>query len=802
MKTIKHYCKATAYIGLLAVTLIFARPARADVYWGGVIDTNWANLANWGFDGTVDTVGNPATANGNIIINAGNNPCVVFTPGNSSSHDCYISVGVGLTILSGGQLTNGGNFITGQFGNSLPVNVSGQQTVDGYLLLGNGGYAGSMNIFSGGSVQSAHLSINSTGGAQLNVSTNGSYTTQFSDLGNVNYWIANNAIVANGNAPGWAIDVNTNIYPGFVLLTAVYTPPTAGTNFVFNNGGGDEIWTNILNWSPVGIPGQYDTANVANDLSVILDSGTEGFVNDLLVGNASKAGAVNFETNCSVSFRSNTISLLVAGSSNNDTRPSSCIFTGGSVATVGDLVLGGSGGWVDARHYGGICTVGGTLRLGSYLYPSGASPTNASLRLIGGSGSIGAGAVELGSAGTLSYEFNGGSSVKTLSAIGTVDILPGAVLKIDGTGYSGLSSYFTLLQGASVTGTFGATIFTNFPNGVTPSLNYNAANVTLSLVASQPNFGLKAINLGHGTNQVSWNFGNIETAQSVSGPWQLNQCAASPLIQVRSSGNQFYRGVLLGTPRSFLNASGDNLWTTALNWNPNGTPGPTDDVLITGGKGAYVLEGAGTAGSVTVGDAAGNGAFNMNPGGAINFSNPCQSVVIGGAFSSPNNYASYYRHSNANLYTAGDFVLGRNGGEANAQFAGPGVLSVGGTFRLGSLSAGYSFFNIPGNAGGGSLTAGNFEVGSEGELQYYFSSGSSLLTITVNGFVNLLPGSTLTIDGTGYPNVAGTYNYTLIQGGSTSGTFTTVNVNNFPVAGTTATVSYSGGNVALQVVVP
>jgi hypothetical protein len=94
------------------------------------------------------------------------------------------------------------------------------------------------------------------------------------------------------------------------------------------------------------------------------------------------------------------------------------------------------------------------------------------------------------------------------------------------------------------------------------------------------------------------------------------------------------------------------------------------------------------------------------------------------------------------------------------------------------------------------------EEGSAGELIYNFNTGDSLKTLVVSGNVSLQSGSTLTVKGTGFPNATGTYNYTLIQGGSRAGTFTTVNVSGFPVAGTTATVGYAGGNVTLQVVVP
>ena len=800
MKTKSHNNKWIAAVGAAIALLATAGIAKADAYWGGVFDSNWANLSNWG--GT----GDPANAAGATVINAANNPCIVSTTGNTASGDLYISYGnpnAQLSIVTGGQLTVAANFITGQWGNSLPVNVTGQLTINGYLLTGNGGFDGDVNISSGGTVQSGALSMNTGGGAKIDISTNGAYITHISQLGNVNYWIANNAITANGNASGWAINVDTNSIANKLKLTAVYTPPPAvSTNFVFDNGGGNNIWTNKPNWNPDGQPGLIDTATVAGGLFVILNSGTEGNVGKLSIGAANGEGAANFNAGCNVSFRDTTNSLIVGGVTNNGIYPSYCIFNGGTVGALGDVIIGGSNGRADARHYGGTVNIGGALRLGSYLYSS-PSPTNASLRLIGNSGGFGSigGGIEIGDAGTLAYEFNGGSTVKTLVTAGAVTISSGAVLVVDGTGYSGLSGDMTLLQGTGISGTFATAIFTNFPSGVTASVSYTATRVKLSIAVSQPNFGLSIAKLGGATNQITWNIGNLLTATNVTGPWQLDQCAHSPLITVAGSGNKFYRGVLLGNLYRYDNESGNNLWTTALNWNPDGTPGASDDTVIADGRGVFITSAAGAVGSVVVGDSGANGAFNVNPGGSIDFSNPCVSVVIGGAYASPNNYVSYYRQSNGDLTTAGDLAFGRNGGKADAEFAGPGTLAIGGTLRLGSYqSAGQSFFVLPGSAG--TITAGGLEVGSAGELVFNFNSDSALKTITVSGGVNLLSGSQLTIKGNGYPNGSGTYNYTLIAGAARAGTFTTVNVSGFPVGGTTATVGYSGGNVTLQVVVP
>ncbi len=781
------------------VSLILSTSSKADVFWGGYDSTDWADPNNW-------AAGFPTNAGaGSTIINPGLNPCIVSNAGNYTVGQLYVSINsASISIVSGGQLNVASDFVTGVWGASQPVIVTGQLTMGGYLNMGAGGFDGDVNIHSGGSVQSGALSINSGGGARMDLSTNGTFITHISMLGNVNYWIANNAITANGNAPGWSINVDTNAIANKLKLTAVFTaPPATSTNFVFDNGGGNNIWTNKPNWNPDGQPGLIDTATVAGGLYVILNSGTEGNVGQLFVGATNGEGAVNFDPGCNVSFRNTTNSLIIGGVTNAGIYPSYCICSGGSVGTIGDVILGGSGGRADARHYGGSLNIGGALRLGSYLYSAPTSPTNASLRLIGSSGAIASvgGGIEIGDAGTLAYEFNGGSVIKSLTTAGAVNISTGAVLVVDGSGYSGSTTDMTLLQGASLTGTFTTAILTNFPVTVTPSLSYTATRLKLVLVASQPNFGLAITKLGGATNQITWNIGNIMTATEVTGPWVLQQCATSPLIEVAGSSRKFYRGVLLGTSYRFDNESTDNLWTTALNWNPDGTPGAADATTVANGRSVFVTGAAATVGSVVIGDSGANGAFNVNPGGSIDFTNPCVSVVVGGAFEPLNNYVSYYRQSGGDLSTAGDLVFGRNGGRADAEFAGPGLLTIGGTLRLGSyLAAGASYFVLPGSAG--TITAGGLEVGSAGELVFNFNGGSALKTLTVSGGVSLLGGSQITIKGNGYPNGSGTYNYTLVAGGSRTGTFTTVNVSGFPVGGTTASVGYSGGNVTLQVIVP
>jgi len=240
VRTRSYTYKSMAIIGLVVAGLAMSESARADAYWNGVSDSNWANLANWGGSG------DPANAAGSTIINPANNPCVVSTTGNNTSADIYISVGLNaqLSMVSGGQLTVAGSLVTGQWGDSLPVNVSGGTlTINGALILGNGGFGGDADI-SGGTVTAPGLSINTTRGATLRLSGSGSFITSISQLNGINYWVANNAIIANGNALGWVVNVDTNSSPGNVVLTAQHRD-------ISWNGGTSSDWSVNANWSLV-----------------------------------------------------------------------------------------------------------------------------------------------------------------------------------------------------------------------------------------------------------------------------------------------------------------------------------------------------------------------------------------------------------------------------------------------------------------------------------------------------------------------------------------------------------------------
>ena len=209
-------------VSALAIVLLLhgmQSAAHADVYWIGAASNDWANPANWsnGFPSDVGA--------GSTILNPGspNLAPLVSTSGNTTTGQIYVSIGAGLNVASGGTLTTS-DLLTGQFGNSGGTIVTGgQMNMSGLLNLGNGGFDGKIDI-SGGLVQSQVLSINTTGGAGMNISGNGTFITGSSQLGNVQYWVANNNIKANNGAPGWYINIDTTTDPSKIILTAVPEP--------------------------------------------------------------------------------------------------------------------------------------------------------------------------------------------------------------------------------------------------------------------------------------------------------------------------------------------------------------------------------------------------------------------------------------------------------------------------------------------------------------------------------------------------------------------------------------------------
>jgi len=224
--------------GIVATIILVTQinKASADVYWnnnngsapGG--DRSWGNANNW-------IGGSPAAASpANAIVKPWPNlqqMPIVNTLGNTANQ-VYLTEGSSLSVVTGGSLLVN-SYVTGQWYNCGVTDVSGGLLQAGNLLLGNGGFDGKINI-SGGNVVANYLSINVSGGALMNIGANGSFVAAANNLGNINYWINNNAILAENGTAGWAINVDTTSQSGKVVLTAMNTVPEPSTFASFGMG--------------------------------------------------------------------------------------------------------------------------------------------------------------------------------------------------------------------------------------------------------------------------------------------------------------------------------------------------------------------------------------------------------------------------------------------------------------------------------------------------------------------------------------------------------------------------------------
>lgn len=215
--------------GMVATILLVSQVEKASavtVYWNnnnGSGDRSWSVSSNWngGAPNSGDTAVIMGTDWGITLLNM-----PIVSTANNFANQIYVNKGAALSVTTGGLL-NATDLITGIDGTSNVVDISGggQITLSGILNLGAGGYDGKVNI-SNGSLLANNLSINSGGGAGMNIGANGSFIAAASNLGAINYWVANNNITANGGAAGWRINVDTTSQAGKVVVTAVPEPST------------------------------------------------------------------------------------------------------------------------------------------------------------------------------------------------------------------------------------------------------------------------------------------------------------------------------------------------------------------------------------------------------------------------------------------------------------------------------------------------------------------------------------------------------------------------------------------------
>lgn len=248
-----------------------------------------------------------------------------------------------------------------------------------------------------------------------------------------------------------------------------FAPDTA----TFTNGAADNLWARPNNWNPAGVPGGMNEALLSGP-SAIVDSDV-GSVNSVTVGDAAGNAALNIYPGAVLTAGSITVGAI----NNASSFPSYYSHAAGDITTAGDFILGSNAAASQSFFSSGSLTVGGTLRLGSH-----ASAGASVLTLNGGGGSITAGVVEIGAAGTLVFDFLGGNSLKTLKSSGPLTLLTGSSLSLTNAAAVGPATY-TLLSGDSLQGTFSSFSIAGLPSQYQAAVEYDTVNGEVRLVVTE-----------------------------------------------------------------------------------------------------------------------------------------------------------------------------------------------------------------------------------------------------------------------------------------------------------------------------
>ncbi|NBY65473.1 MAG: hypothetical protein EBQ51_00050 [Verrucomicrobia bacterium] len=203
-------------------TLLFSveNPSLGDTVWTGAVGAAWADPANW----SKGLPSEKGVANTVIQNSPRNITPVITTTGNSSHGQVYIMSGGGLVIQKGGELTTGGNFVTGNNGHAgMTIVTGGTLNIGGVLLIGHNGFEGSLKI-DAGTINAEGLSIHEAGAAKVFLVGAGKLVLPNSEenLRNVRYWIDNSKLItAQGTDASmeYSVDVDTEKKPGKIVIS-------------------------------------------------------------------------------------------------------------------------------------------------------------------------------------------------------------------------------------------------------------------------------------------------------------------------------------------------------------------------------------------------------------------------------------------------------------------------------------------------------------------------------------------------------------------------------------------------------
>ncbi|MDB5579322.1 MAG: outer rane autotransporter barrel domain protein, partial [Bradyrhizobium sp.] len=446
-------------------------------------------------------IGNGGTS-GSIVGDITNGGTVAFNRSDTYTFDGAIiddfggkvrQIGTGTTVLTNDNTYTGGTTVTA-----------------GALVIGNGGTTGSIRgnvAISSGATFGVNRSdtytlangLNGAGNfAQLGTGTTifdsaknytgtttiSAGTLQIANGGSIDSTaIVDNATLAINRSAGFTLNATVSGTGGFNQIGSGTTTLNAATTY----SGATNITAGVLRAGAANVFSSSSAFNVGASGTLNLFTFNQG------IGSLAGSGAVTLTT-----------ATLTTGSDNTSTTYS------GSIAGTGGVTKTGTGNFIytGTSTYTGATTVDrGTLSINGSIASSSGVTVNSG-GVLGGTGTLPGTTINAGGAlapgnsiGTVTVNgnltFNTGAAYNVEVSPSTSDrtnvtgnaTLNGAAVNASFASGTYIAKQYTILNAASISGTFGTLTNTSLPANFLASLSYDTNNAYLDLVLGLPNFG-------------------------------------------------------------------------------------------------------------------------------------------------------------------------------------------------------------------------------------------------------------------------------------------------------------------------
>ena len=499
-------------------------------------------------DGTLTIIDGGLVTSGSSVIGFTGQGTVTVTGQNSTWTASTVAVGFGaagtLTVSEGGSV-HATSMVIGQdpFGtaanpSTVTVSSAGSQLIaTGSISVGTSGF-GTLIIKEGGLVRSLSVSVSRSGatgvlrllgdavngrgvletrqvmkfgGGTAVVELNGGILRAMANQANFLNGFSALTIGTNGaffDSNGFSIGVSTSFDgTGGLTKQGAGTLTLSGTN---TYSGATTIEAGTLSIEGSGAMSAVSDYKVASGATLLVSDG----LGAVTAGSLAGAGSIQVGTGTTLkagsSNASTTYSGTITGNGGLDktgtgtlTLTGTNTYTGGTTVSGGKLVVNGSiTGSVSLS--GG--TLGGSGTVGALVVANGGTvaPGN-SIGTLKVSGNV---AFTAGS--TYQVEVNAAGQGDLISASGSASLTGGTVQVLAASGnYAASTSYVILTAAGGVTGQFGAA--TSNLAFLTPSLSYDASNVTLTMTRNGTSFGPDN---GDGTSGGGTSGGGTDTSST------------------------------------------------------------------------------------------------------------------------------------------------------------------------------------------------------------------------------------------------------------------------------------------------